>query len=157
MFALCLKSVTSFASYNNGEKYTKTSKKPKTLSFPSSQSLNFKITSSTHLPLCASVFPYIVVSPLHTCKYTIGFCLGQPLMLSCLSSFRAIICTFDTSLACVGACTRDKMDRPLYPLLTCDCHAPKAFSLRYVFVLLWIVLCTIPCLLAQMGPIWLTH
>ena len=123
----------------------KTSKKPKTLSFSSSQSLKLKITCPTNSLLFASVFLYIVVSPLHTCKHTIGLHLGQPLMLSRLSLFHAVICTVHTGPTCTGICTRDKTDQPLCPLLTCDCHALEAFHLSYAFVLLWIVCFVLFC------------
>ena len=87
------------------------------------------------------------LAPLHMCKHTIGLQLGQPLILSHLSLFRTVICTVDTGLACTCAC-----------LLTCDCHAPEAFSLRYMFVLLGFVRpVPFPCLLAQVGSIWLMH
>jgi hypothetical protein len=54
----------------------KTSKKLKTLSFSYSQSLKLKITCSTDPLLFTSIFLYIVVSPLYTCKHTIGLRLG---------------------------------------------------------------------------------
>ena len=60
-------------------------------------------------------------------------------MLNHLFLFCAVIYTSDTGSTYAGACTRDKWISPFYPLLTYDSHAPKAFSLRYVFLLLGIV------------------
>ena len=66
-------------------------------------------------------------------------------MLSHLSLFCAVIYTSDTGSTRVGSCTRDKWISPLCPLLIWDSHALKAFSLRYVFVLLGIVYLVLFC------------
>ena len=103
-----------------------------------SVSLFFPFSITNHLPdLCVLISPYIVVSPLHTCKHTIeSLCLRQPLMpYPHFASSSALPTQVQPTL--VRAQKTNRLASLSPPDLRQSC--PKGVPLWYVFFFLRIV------------------